>query len=160
MILVLFDLSGAFDIVDYDIVVGRFAIRLGIRGAVLQWLNSYLRSRTQTVSIMDAMSVLAEVVFGVRQGSVSEPLLFVIYVFSLSDIVRQHNISMHWYADDAQLCVAFGHKDASSTREPMKSLECCIADIRIWMLRNRPKMNDGKTEMVVLFLASCETTSS
>ena len=42
--------------------------RLGIKGVVLQCLNSYLRSYTQTVTIMDAMSVLAELLFGVPKG--------------------------------------------------------------------------------------------
>ena len=57
VILVLLDLSDAFDTVDYDILVGRLTSRLGIRGVVLHWLNSYLRSRTQTFIIVDAMSV-------------------------------------------------------------------------------------------------------
>ena len=68
MILVLLDLSVAFDSVDYDIVVGLLANRRGIRGVVLQWLNSYLPTRTQTVTLMDTMSVLAEVLFGVPKG--------------------------------------------------------------------------------------------
>ena len=149
VILMLLDLSAAFDTVDYDILVGRLASKLGITGVVLQWLNSYLRSRTQAVTIMDAMSVLAELLYGVPQGSVLGPLLFVLYVLPLSDIARQHGVSMHSYADDTQLYISFDHRDPSSITKAVKSLECCIDDIRIWMLRNRLKMNDSKTEMMV-----------
>lgn len=149
VILMLLDLSAAFDTVDYDILVGRLASRLGIRGVVLQWLNSYLRNRTQVVTVMEAMSVLAELLFGVPQGSVLGPLLFVMYVLPLSDIVRKHGVSLHSYADDTQLYVEFDHKDPSSINEAIKALESCIDDIRMWMLRNKLKMNDGKTEMMI-----------
>ena len=67
MTLVLLYLSAAFDTVHYDILVGQLAKRSGIRVVVLQWLNSYLCSRTRTVTIMDATSVLAEVLFGVPE---------------------------------------------------------------------------------------------
>jgi len=145
----LLDLSAVYNTVDYDILIGRLTSRLGFKGVILQWLNSYLRSRTQAVTVMDAMSVLAELLFGIPQGSVLGPLLFVLYVLPLSDIARQHGVSMHSYADDIQLYISFDHKDSTSVSEAVKSLECCIDDIRIWMLRNRLKMNDSKTEMII-----------
>ena len=95
MILLLLDLSAVFDAVKYDTVVGRLASRLGIHAVVLQWLNSYLRSRTQTVTIMDAMSVRAELLFGVRQRTVLGLPLFVLYVLPLSDVVRPHKVHTH-----------------------------------------------------------------
>ena len=58
VILMLLDLSDAFNNVDYDSLVGRLAIRFGFRGVVLQWLKSYLLNRTQTVTIVDEMFVL------------------------------------------------------------------------------------------------------
>ena len=60
------DLSAAFDTIDFDIVVGRLASRLGICGVVLQWLNLYLCSHTQTMTVCNMMSVLAELLFGVH----------------------------------------------------------------------------------------------
>ena len=61
----LLDLSAILYAVDCDISVGRLASRLCIRGVVVYWLNCYLCSRTQTVTIVDAMSVLAELLFGI-----------------------------------------------------------------------------------------------
>jgi exonuclease III len=149
VILLLLDLSAAFDTVDYQILFDRLARRLGITGVVLKWLKSYLHSRTQCVTIMDAMSVLAELLFGVPQGSVLGPLLFVIYILPLSDIIRRHGVTLHSYADDTQLYIAFDHKDPSSISKAVETLEACVDDIRIWMIKNRLKMNDSKTEMII-----------
>ena len=71
------------------------------------------------------------------------------YVLPLSDNVRHHGISFHSYADDTQLYVEFNHKDPNSIMAAVESLESFVEDVRIWMLRNRLKMNDIKTEMMV-----------
>ena len=71
------------------------------------------------------------------------------YVLPLSDIIRRHSISLHTYADDTQLYVEFDHKDPNSLLAAVQQLESCVEDIRIWMLRNKLKMNDSKTEMIV-----------
>ena len=70
------DLSAAFYTVDYDLAVVRLANTLGICGVVLQWLNPYLRSCTQTLTITGALSVLAENLYGLPQGSVLGPLCY------------------------------------------------------------------------------------
>ena len=62
-------------------------------------------------------------------GMVYSYLLLSSYVLHLNDIVRQHNVSRHIYADDKQLYVAFDHKAPSSMSEAMKHLECRIVDI-------------------------------
>jgi hypothetical protein len=149
VVLVLLDLSAAFDTVDYDILEERLSKSFGIKDVVLQWINSYLRSRKQSVTIMEAMSMLAELLYGVPQGSVLGPLLFVMYILPLGDIARRHGIMFHSYADDTQLYVAFD-RDPVSMENAIHAIEACISDIKMWMLHNRLKMNDSKTEMLVL----------
>ena len=80
-------------------------------------------------------SVLAELFFGVPQGSVLGPLLFVIYILPLSDIVCGHGVTLHSYEDDTQLYIAFDHKDPSSTNKAVETLETCVDDIRTWMIK-------------------------
>ena len=106
---------------------------------MLKLLKSYLCSRTQCVTILDAMSVLAEFLFGVPQGSVLGPLLFVMYVLPLSDMIRRQGISLHSYADDTQLYVEYNLRDLNSMMTAVETLEACVEDVRTWMLRNRLK---------------------
>ena len=51
------------------------------------------------------------------------------------------------YADETQLYMSFKHEDSEDTRARM---EACIADVRCWMARNFLKLNDGKTEFLVI----------
>ena len=51
VLLILLDLSAAFDTIDHDILLARAHSRFGIDGKALYWLNAYLKDRTQTVSI-------------------------------------------------------------------------------------------------------------
>ena len=56
ILLVLLDLSAAFDTVDHDILIHRLQSLLGLRGSALQWFRSYLRGRSQQVTINGALS--------------------------------------------------------------------------------------------------------
>ena len=77
--LVLLDLSAAFDTVDHQMLLDRLATRIGLGGVVLDWARSYLLSRTQFVSILDARSESQVLSSGVPQGSVLGPIFFTIY---------------------------------------------------------------------------------
>jgi hypothetical protein len=102
-LLILLDLSAAFDTVQHDILLKRLKERLGIDGVALEWFKSYLTNRTQKVKIENAVSEAYLITCGVPQGSVLGPLLFTIYTAPLGDIIRRHGIEYHLYADDTQL---------------------------------------------------------
>ena len=76
VILVLLDLSAAFDSVDHGILLSRLSNRFGITGTVLEWFPSYLSDRTQLVQANGARSVSHVLEFGVPQGSVLGPFLY------------------------------------------------------------------------------------
>jgi hypothetical protein len=83
--------------------------RFGITGKALTWFRSYLSNRTQYVNINGAESSVGSLDCGVPQGSVLGPILYLLYTSPLGDILRQHNMSYHLYADDTQLNTTFSY---------------------------------------------------
>uniref|UniRef100_A0A4W6FHD0 Reverse transcriptase domain-containing protein n=1 Tax=Lates calcarifer TaxID=8187 RepID=A0A4W6FHD0_LATCA len=144
--LILLDLSAAFDTVDHRILMDRLENRFGISGVALSWLKSYLSDRTQCVSCNNTISAFSDVKYGVPQGSVLGPLLFSLYISPIGQIIRSHGINFHCYADDTQLYVPIKADNASQIRE----LEICLSSVKSWMSQNFLLLNSDKTEMLVI----------
>ena len=70
VLLVLLDLSAAFDTIDHDVLIQRLQNRPGLSGYALQWVRTYLKCRSSCVHIDDCSSNSSSLVFGVPQGSV------------------------------------------------------------------------------------------
>ena len=146
VILVLLDLSAAFDTIDHKILFSRLT-HLGIQGTALMWLTSHLTDRYQSVVINGHSSHSTPLQFGVPQGSVLGPLLFTLYTTPLGQIIRHHDLKFHQYADDNQLYLAFAKTNTSTA---ISQIEDCMADIKGWMTSNKLQLNDGKTEILLI----------
>ena len=85
VILVLLDLSAAFDTVDHTILIRRLSTRFGIRGGALDWFVSYLSDRKQYVKVNNTSSNSLCVTQGVPQGSVLGAILYSLYTSPLGD---------------------------------------------------------------------------
>jgi hypothetical protein len=79
-VLIFLDLSAAFDTIDHEMLIQKLKKDFGIQGDVLQWIESYLSKRTYRVKIKDSKSILFYLLYGVPQGSLLGPLLFILYM--------------------------------------------------------------------------------
>lgn len=149
-LLVLLDLSAAFDTVHHDILIARLKNDLGIEGDALSWLISYLSDRSQRISINGGTSRKFPIVYGVPQGSCLGPLLFTVYTRKLFQVVKKHLPKVHCYADDTQLYLSFCPSSSVNAEVAVESMNECIADIRNWMISDKLMLNDDKTEFVLI----------
>ncbi len=149
ILLGLLDLSAAFDTLDHARLLNQL-YTIGVRGVALHWFRSYLTGRTQAVVIDGVSSDPVSLSTGVPQGSVLGPLLFLIYIEPLGRIIDKHGISRHGYADDTQLYVKFSLREHDGLQKATTKLENCISEIRHWLNHNKLKLNDSKTEFMVI----------
>ena len=149
-ILVLLDLSAAFDTIDHSILLSRMESVLGVKGSALQWFKSYLLGRKQRIKINDDFSENQEILWSVPQGSVLGALLFLIYIIPLAQLIRSYGLNNHGYADDTQLCLSFKKtSDNAIVKSEILNLEKCLCDISVWMSQNKLKLNNDKTEIIL-----------
>ena len=149
-LLVLLDLSSAFDTVDHAILLKRLNTDFGIHGTVLDWYRSYLSGRSQHISLNGAKSDSFDLKCGVPQGSCLGPLLFIMYASKLFEIVRTHLPDAHGFADDTQLYLSFKPDSSMNQAAAVCAMENCIAELRQWMLQDKLKTNDDKTEFLII----------
>ena len=124
--LVLLDLSAAFDTIDHDNLFCILEKYVGICGNALKLIKLYFSNRTQRVQIDDVLSDFANIICGVPQGSVLGPLKFCLYLLPMSAILKYHKIGYHVYADDTQLYISFKCKQPL---EAISKVNSCLSDI-------------------------------
>ena len=148
-VLVMLDLSAAFDTIDHPTLLRRFECHFGIEGKALAWITSYLSNRYQSVSVNAELSKQVLLQYGVPQGSVLGPKKYVMYTKPLGDIIRQHEVDHHFYADDTQVYLSFRPRDDTSREDALYRIERCLVDIQSWMGSNKLKLNNDKTEVIL-----------
>lgn len=147
VIVLIIDLSAAFDTVDIDKMLHILNSDIGVSGTALIWFESFLRGRKQQVLIGQSLSEFSEVSFGVPQGSVLGPVLFNIYIRSLFDVIKDCGFSTSGYADDNNASQSFSlHFQYDIIKFQLPEL---MSQIKNWMNAHFLKLNPDKTEIIV-----------
>ena len=131
-------------------MLSRLRDRFGVSGTALAWFQSYLSDRSQFVSIDGKRSSRRGLSCGVPQGFVLGPLLYLLYTSPLGDICRKHGLSFHLYADDTQIYIIFKPLINGSLEYSKNLIQECTRDMSIWMKNSKFKLNDDKTDLLVL----------
>lgn len=129
------DLTKAFDCVNVQTLLLKLE-HYGIRGNILDLLESYLTGRMQFVSLNDVDSNLLSIRNGVPQGSVLGPILFLLYVNDLPMSLGSVNSIL--FADDTTLL--------SKNGEYLKQEGLNLA--KTWFNCNNLKLNETKTQSI------------
>ena len=132
-ILVLLDLSAAFDTVDHAILLHQVKTSFGITDTALAWFSSYLSGRSQCMSVNGERLDCYPLPFGVRQGSCLGPLLFSAYASKLFEVIKLYLPNAHAFANYTQIYPSFNPDDSLSEVEAVHAVEQCIRTIRVWM---------------------------
>ncbi|KAK2183673.1 hypothetical protein NP493_300g00032 [Ridgeia piscesae] len=156
VLLVLLDLSAAFDTIDHTILLRRLS-GYGLSGDVLAWLTSYLCDRTYVVRVKSGVSESDIITTGVPQGTVLGPLLFNAYIAPLTTLLQKHNIRHHLYAYDTQLYITFPPIDHT---QALARMEACVQDAKAWLCDNGLVKNNNKSQAIVIHSSSLRTPTS
>ena len=135
------DLQKAFDTVEHDILLSKLE-HYSVCGLANDWFQSHLTSRKQYVSINGYDSNLADVKFGVPQGSVLGPLLFLIYINDLNQALKFCKV--HHFADHTNL-IHF----SKSVNRLNKHVNLDVKILTYWLNANKISLNVKKTELVI-----------
>ena len=143
-ILVLLDLSAAFDTVVHELLLNDMKT-IGIEQVALQYLENYLRDRKYCVQIGNSFSSHESLTRGVPQGSVLGPILFCIYTIGLSNVLQEQGVKFKLFADDTQLYLSVS--DINNTTEKLNSV---LQSVKEWMDLKHLKLNENKTEYMLV----------
>ena len=148
--LVLLDLSAAFDTIDHEMLATKLSSDYGIGAEVLAWITSYLECRTFSVKINNSRSTIGALLFGVPQGSLLGPILFILYTKDLEKIANRFGLTIQLYADDSQLYISFNLLDKSDLNVKLELIKECLTEIKLWMVQHFMKLNENKTQFILI----------
>ena len=148
---VFLDFKKAFETIDLHILIKKLE-HYGIRGHMLNWFESYLFKRTQFVNCNEYSSNTSFINYGVPQGSVLGPFLFLVFINDIAQSTKGGAIKL--FADDTNVFIVSNDLKTLYTKA-----NDVLNDIRIWVNANKLTVNLDKTNYI-LFKPKALTSQS
>ena len=147
-VVLLLDLSAAFDTVDHEKLLGILESDIGITGVALKWFKHFLTNRTQRVRVGDSYSEIDLLLYGVIQGSILGPRLFNIYIRSVYKRIEPTKFEIVGFADDHQLLKQFAISlKLTALGDDIRN---CLEVMANWMTEFFLCLNQTKTKILVI----------
>lgn len=138
------DFRKAFDLVDHGILLQKLKL-YKCDERTITWFDSYLTSRTQTVSINNAMSGSESILYGVPQGSILGPLMFLLFINDLPQVLQNSVSSTDLYADDTTI-----YDIQSNIKSLETNLQNALILLTKWCRENGMVLNTEKTKVMLI----------
>ena len=135
------DLAKAFDSVSHEILLKKLH-HYGIRGKAYDLMKSYLTGRSQFVQINNTCSLLTAITFGVPQGSILGPLLFLLFINDLPDAT---SLYVKLFADDTFLCAQDKNIDSLQSNVNVE-----LDKVYSWLVSNKLTLNINKSKYMIV----------
>ena len=127
------------------ILLHRLSSSFKLSSTVLKWFRSFLTERSQYIQFRETFSSVHSVSFGVPQGSVLGPILFILYISDIIDIAKKIDLNVHVFADDIQL---YGACSPSQVNLLSSRMSACVAALDSWLKTNSLHLNALKTNLM------------
>ena len=153
----LLDLSAGFDVIDFDILLEKME-HYGFQQETVSWFSSYLKGRSQCVQIESAFSPFLPIKWGVPQGFILGPLIFLIFINELPAVAEDleeasKNSTIVVFADDNTPMLKNENPDKLK-----EELEAQVLKITTWFQANRMVVSGDKTKFLVIGTSSNRTS--
>ncbi|CAB4025021.1 Hypothetical predicted protein, partial [Paramuricea clavata] len=137
--LISIDIRKAFDSIDHKILLRKMQDQFGVQDFELKWFQSYLTKRSQVCVVGGHTSLAKEIVCGVPQGSILEPLMFLLYINDLPECLK--NTTPGMYVDDTQI-----YASSASFSELVTKLNQDLENI----MQNKLQLHTKKTKAMFI----------
>ncbi len=137
MVLILLDLSAAFDTIDHSSLLSRLESWVGLKANILKCFCHTCLTKF-LVKLGNFSSSPAPLTCGLPQGSILASSLFSLYMLPLGSILRKHGVSFHFYTDDTQIYLPIKRNNSTA----ITSLLRCLEESKSWLAQNFLFLNE------------------